>query len=495
MSQSFNNLCRILCLFSLVLSSEERIHAETSEIAQRISRIESGLLPAAIVKGEPLPTVTLAERMAEMKVPGLAIAVINNYKIEWAKGYGVIETGKPEPVDAETMFQACSISKPVAAMGALKLVEQGKLQLDAPVNQLLKSWQLPENDFTRQRPVTLRLLLSHMGGTTVHGFPGYSQSLPLPTTVEILNSIKPVNTGPVVVDLLPGSAWRYSGGGITIAQLMVADAAGKPFADYMREAVLEPIGMTRSTYEQPLPESLWANAARAHSAQGRLIDAGWHNYPEQAAAGLWTTPVDLAKFAIELMLARKGESNRVLSKETATLMTTGNGEGWGLGIVARGEGKAFRIAHGGSNAGYKCDLVAYPETGQGVAIMTSGDAGVIVFSELGRAVAREYGWADRQPIEIERVDIDGAILANYEGRYRIGGARSVYTISVEDSKLWIKSVGQPKDELLAMSATEFITRQGGTTVKFVNDESGKTMGLKFVPVLEREDQAPLARKF
>lgn len=482
----------LVVLFILsVLSVASRAAAEAPDLTQRVARIENGLLPAVLVKGEPDVAAKIEARMAHHKVAGLAVAVINNFKIEWAKGYGVIEAGKPEPVDEQTLFQAGSISKPVAAMGALKLVERGLLSLDTPVNDTLKSWQLGENDFTTRQPVTLRLLLMHTAGTTVHGFPGYNRSLPLPATVQVLSGEPPVNTPKVAVNILPGSKWRYSGGGITVAQLMVMDVTGKPFAEFMRETVLDPIGMTRSTYEQPLPESLHANAARGHNSQGKLIDGGWNNYPELAAAGLWTTPVDLAKFAIELMLERKGESQKVLSRESAVLMTTGNKDHWGIGIVATGEGEAFRIAHGGSNAGFKCDLVAYPETGKGVAIMTNGDAGPRVAADLTRAVAREDGWADRLPIELDPLELDEKILTGYLGRYRMDSDTLVYTVSLDGGKLWIKVPAQPRTELLPKSATEFLVRDSATLVRFVEGEDGAVAGIRFG---DEADQ-PLAKKF
>ncbi len=202
-------------------------------IEAKIAAVEQGLVPAVRIKGRTTAR-SVAERMKQDHVPGVTIAVINNYQVEWAKAYGMADAEAARPVTVDTLFQAASMSKPVTAMAALKLVEQGTLNLDVDVNKQLKSWQVPENEFTRQHPVDLRGLLSHTAGLTVHGFPGYKVGEPLPTVPQILDGIKPANTGAVRVNKLPGTGFRYSGGGTTIVQLLLTDVTGKPFAELMR---------------------------------------------------------------------------------------------------------------------------------------------------------------------------------------------------------------------------------------------------------------------
>jgi CubicO group peptidase (beta-lactamase class C family) len=182
-------------------------------VEARIARVESGLLPPIVVAGRPVPPMTLSARMAGLKVPGVSIAVINDGAVEWAKGYGVVEAGTTNPVTSRTLFQAASISKPVAALAALRLVEQGKLALDEDVNAKLTSWKVPENEFTKTEKVTLRRLLSHTAGLTVHGFSGYPAGTPVPTLVQVLDGAKPANSAAVRVDVVPGTIMRYSGGG------------------------------------------------------------------------------------------------------------------------------------------------------------------------------------------------------------------------------------------------------------------------------------------
>jgi CubicO group peptidase (beta-lactamase class C family) len=363
-----------------------------SALAEKIAQVENGLRPPAASEGQWAETFSLADRMKHHQVPGVSVAVINNFEIEWAKGYGEMEADSGHSVTIETLFQAASISKPVAASAALHLVEQGLLDLDEDVNSKLHSWKIPENEFTRMKKVTLRHLLSHSGGLTVNGFPGYGYGEKIPSLHQILDGEKPANSSPVRVDKEPGSGFRYSGGGYTILQVLLEDVTGKPFAQLIQEAALDPLGMSDSTYEQPLPTDRAPQAATAHSNEGQPIKGKWHTYPEMAAAGLWTTPSDLARFALEIMKARKGMSNRLLSASMTKHMLTRQAGRFGLGFYLAGEGRAFYFGHGGSNRGFRCLLVALPETGQGVAVMTNAENGLPLGKEIIRAVATTYNW-------------------------------------------------------------------------------------------------------
>ena len=297
------------------------------------------------------------------------------------------------PVTANTLFQAASISKPVTAFAVMRLVEAGKLSLDEDVNHYLKSWKVPESEFTRGAPVTLRALLSHTSGTgDGFGFPGYDPASERPTLVQILNGEKPSNVGRVFWERPPFTAYKYSGGGTVIVQLLLTDTLGKPFHEIMRELVLEPVGMKSSTYEQPLPPQRDSNVARAHDGGGRAMDAKWHVYPEQAPAGLWTTPTDLATLAIELQNALRGKS-KILSRAAAQEMVTPVGTGpyaIGFGIEQRNEGWYF--GHGGSNWGFQCNLQAHRLKGYGFAVMTNSDSGGRLNAEVQARIAAAYNW-------------------------------------------------------------------------------------------------------
>ena len=369
------------------------------ELAQKIQAVEAGLIPLGAVHGAGAPPMSLIDRMARYKVPGVSVAVINNFEIEWARGYGVMEAGSDAPVTTETLFQAASISKPVAATAALRLVQEGRLSLDEDVNARLQSWQVPENERTRQEKVTLRRLVTHSAGLTVHGFRGYAKGEAVPITVQVLDGAAPANSAAIRADLVPGTKWRYSGGGYTVMQLMLADVTGQPFPALMRTLVLDPIGMTHSTYEQPLPPDRTGQAATGHRPGGQPVEGDWHTYPEMAAAGLWTTPSDLARFAIEVQHAKAGRSNKVLSAEMTRQMLTVQIGSYGLGPGVQGSGDSLSFSHGGANEGFRCFLYAYAETGQGVVIMTNSDNGGQVARELLGSIARTYGWPDFQTDE------------------------------------------------------------------------------------------------
>jgi CubicO group peptidase (beta-lactamase class C family) len=382
-------------LFIFILGTSS---AQTPEaIEQRIQRIQNGIPPTVLVKGDPVSTTKLADRMAALHVPGVSIAVIHDGKIEWARGFGVTRIGGP-PVTPDTLFQAASISKPVAAMAVLRLVQSGKLDLDTDVNQYLKTWKVPANNFTEHKKVTLRELVTHTAGLTVHGFAGYASDAPVPTLVQVLNGEKPANSAPIRVDTEPGTIWRYSGGGYVVAQQLLEDVTGEPFPKLMHDTVLEPIGMTRSTYEQPLPKSRLGEVALPYRADGQPVPGGPHVYPEMAPAGLWTTPSDLARYAIEVQKSLAGTSNHVLSEAMIRQMLTPGLNHQGLGPGVGGSANHPYFTHGGANEGYRCNLIAY-NNGDGVVIMTNSDNGGELASEIQRSVAREYKWPDFQPAE------------------------------------------------------------------------------------------------
>src|SRR5689334_25285379 len=374
------------------LASKPPAKVESHEA--RIKRVEHGIEPLEFKKGEAPLALDLTQIMQLAKDPGLSVAVIDGFKIVWTKAYGFTEPAGTKLVTTKTLFQAASISKPVTAMGMLALVQQGKLSLDEDVNAKLKTWKIPENEFTREQKVTLRRLASHTAGLTVHGFPGYAVDEKLPTLVQILNGEKPVaNTPEIRVDFVPGTKWRYSGGGVTIEQLTMMDVSGKPFPALMKETVLDKIGMSDSSYEQPLPAAWARRTAVGTYAGGKSVHGKWHVYPEMAAAGLWTTPADLAKFVIEIALSKQGKSNKVLTQKTVDEMFTHPPSapdfGIGIGLPANRPGE---FGHDGADEGFQAMLVMNAETGQGVAIMANSDNGIAVAEEFARSVAKEYGW-------------------------------------------------------------------------------------------------------
>ncbi len=363
----------------------------TTVNTERVRRIEENLAVIAVSGKKPPIQLSLQQVMDAYKIPGVSIAIIDNFQVVFAKGYGFIAAGSNTPVTTKTLFQAGSISKPVAATAALSLVEQGKLALDENVNVKLKTWKVPDNEFTQTEKVTLRRLMSHTAGLTVHGFPGYDVDAPLPTLVQVLDGEKPANTPPIRVDIVPGTKVRYSGGGVTIEQLLMSDVSGKTFPVLLRETVLDKIGMVDSSYEQPLPATRAAATACGTRGDGKPIHGKWHIYPEMAAAGLWTTPTDLAHFAIEIALSKNGKSNRILSQKMTNEMLTPVLEDAGLGFFLD-KVNPGQFGHNGADEGFQALLTMNADTGKGLVIMGNSDNFLSMGDDLLSAVAREFGW-------------------------------------------------------------------------------------------------------
>jgi len=332
--------------------------------------------------------------MAKRHIPGLSLAVFENGTIIKAKGYGIVEDGSAIPVTTDTLFQAGSVSKSVAALGALALVDAGELSLDTDVNGALKTWHVPENAFTKKSKVTLRRLLSHSAGLTVHGFPGYAVDVPRPTLLQILDGEKPANTGPIRVEQTPGSQWRYAGGGYTVLQQLLVDTTRQAFPDFMRRQVLVPLGMRASSFEQPLPPDRMALAASGHYLDKTVsvVLGRWHIYPEMAAAGLWTTPSDLARFAIAQQDTFAGRSHPVISSAMAAQMMSVQMANDGLGVFLEGAGEDLRFAHGGRNEGFDTQMTAYLKSGQGAVIMINANDNSMTVAEIMEKIAEVYGW-------------------------------------------------------------------------------------------------------
>lgn len=370
----------------------------------RIASVEQGLTRRINIEGQPQVHWTIAERQKHHKVPAISVAVINDGKIEWAKAYG-------DGVTTHTRFQAASISKPVAAVTALQLVAQGKLSLDEKVNKKLKSVQIPENKWGK--PVTLRQLLSHTAGLTVHGFPGYEKTVPLPTLVQIVKGEKPANTAAVVVDVEPGSIYRYSGGGYQYVQILIEDVTGQPFAAAAKKYVLDPAKMADSGYDQPKESA----AAPAYDSKGQPVAGGWNIYPEQTAAGLWTTPSDLARFLLAM------SSSKLLPEALTKEALTPIKGGYGLGFGMEGSGPAETFGHGGSNRGYRCQAMLYRNGRQGAVVMTNSDNGDAIVGEITRAVANAYDWPSRKPTTHKMITLPEGQLDALAGAYQGPGLK------------------------------------------------------------------------
>ena len=497
-----------LCYYPIAASAQSAAPPLPRRVADRIQLVENSLLPYVPVEG--LPGWNLRERMRYHRVPGLSIAVIHNYRVEWAKAYGWADTTARTPATNTTLFSAGSISKLLTAGAALALVQQGQLNLDAPVNQYLRSWKLAENDFTRQRPVSLRLLLSHQGGTSQSAYFGFVPGKgPLPSVVDILSGQPQAETRPVVVNRVPGTGFQYSGGGYLVAQLALMDITGQDFAPLTEALLFRPLHMRSATFAQPLPPALAARAAWAYS-ENSWFKGMPYLYPQQAPAGLYATPTDLARFLIEVQQAYRGRG-QVLTQASAQAMLTplaevSNGtyrEQMGLGafLLQRADKTADNsryFEHTGVNAGFLAYALASVTGGNGVVVMMNNNNGADELGkEVRRAVARVYGWPDFFPPAIQPAISSAQELDSYAGRYR-RGPDEVLTLHREGDHLAETINNGPRILTYPVGRDTVAFTDFPFQATFERDAAGQIMGLRMpglgdaplMPRLQPTDRLP-----
>lgn len=419
-----------------------KLRKRDTTATERRDRIEEGIVPPVVVEGEKPQESTLAGQMRTLHVPGVSVAVIYHGRIDWAQGYGVTRVGG-RPVNTRTLFQAASISKPVTGFMVLRLAAEHRLDLDADVNGYLEGWKVPASRFMRRRLISLRGLLTHTAGMSVHGFAGYLPGAQIPTLPQILNGRGPANSAPIILDAVPGSQWSYSGGGYVIIRNVLQDVSHTSFPRLARELVFDPLGMSHSTFAQPLPTRAMNNAASPYGSNGQALVGGPHIYPELAPDGLWSTPSDLARFALEIAASYNGRPKSLLSRaESREMLEPGGLANWGLGVGVGGTSQNAYFWHSGSNAGYQSMLFAY-DRGDGAVVMTNSDSGERLIAKLVRTIAYEYGWPDYEPYEISNVPLTTYQLDRLCGHYRLG-RYAVLTIRRERDRLYARTRDKPE---------------------------------------------------
>lgn len=455
---------------TLLLFIQVTVYAQNSA-QDKINQVENGLVGNVQVEGEK--PWNLLDRMAYYKIPGLSIAVIQNYKIAWAKGYGIANDSAKIPVTEKTLFQAASISKSLNSVGVLKLLQDKKLDLNTDINVYLKSWKFPYDSLSKGQKITIANLLSHSAGLNVHGFGGYERGLPLPTVVQILNGEKPANSPAVKSMFEPGKRYEYSGGGTTITQMIVMDITHMPYADYMKNAVLKPLGMSGSTYAQPPYDVDQSLLAVAYNSAGKPIKGNYHIYPEQAAAGLWTNPTDLAKYIIETQLAYEGKSAKVLNQQTTKIrLTVHASNNVGLGAFIDKKDSTLYFSHSGVNEGFRCQYYGSMEGGNGVVVMVNSDNDGVV-PELINSVAKVYGFNGLFHPNLKKiVAVPADVLKSYTSKFFIGPPRTL-TIIEADGKLYAEVSGEAKRELYPQSTNRFFLKDLPYELEFNKDAEGK----------------------
>lgn len=458
--------------FITVLFGCNNINKESkysNETKNRIKEVENNLCSSIIIGKGDSSFYSIPQRMDFYKVPGLSIAVINNGTIEWCKGYGVLNADNKIPVDDNTLFQAGSISKSVSALGALSLVNCGKIDLDKKINDYLKSWKLPDNEFTKDTAVTLRYLLCHGAGINGHMLGAYSQDENIPTIHQLLEGIPPATKEPVRVVQKPQTEFSYSGGGYLITLLAMQDASNKSFIDIMEDNIIHPIGMEHSGFFQPLPYDSIKNVASGHDEEGKTYAEPWLSFPNLAEAGLWTTPRDLALFAIEIQKAFKGESS-ILSQDLAKEMLTIQIGSYGLGVILNGDKNNLSLAHGGDCRGYHNYMYYNVSNGKGAVIMTNGQNGSYIYQEILRSIASVYDWSDFKPKIINPIDIKVDILKKLCRRYVFNDIIYINTL-INGNHLKMEGDDGRILDLYPIAENQFIDKNSGWEVNFELDEN------------------------
>jgi CubicO group peptidase (beta-lactamase class C family) len=442
-------------------------------VDERVQRVEEGLILGPEECSVQLRHPLIADRMEHYNVPGVSVAVVNGGVLEWARGYGVREAGTTDPVTPGTFFRACSISKMVSALGALRLVAEGRIGLDDDVNDHLRSWKIPKTGEWQPR-VTLRHLLSHTGGIGLHGGAGgYPRDAECPTLLQVLNGERPAITAPVTVTMLPGLTYRYSNSGYGIVQQLVEDLTRMPFEAAMRDLVLDPLGMSDSTFEQPLPEHLWDRAASAHLTLKRVPDPDrWSVEPEKACGGLWTTAADLCQVILEVQRCAAGEPGKVITPEIARQMLTLHTDNWncGLGTYRYNDTdpEARYFSHSGAHLGWKGCLVGYERVGKGaVVLVNQGYTGMEFIRALLGAISKEYDWKGYLPAET-RFREDVPPDPDVEGTYLLGDKR--YRVHSVAGGILLKPPDQNAIHLRATTAGTYKAPAADVSVEFRSEE-------------------------
>jgi CubicO group peptidase (beta-lactamase class C family) len=466
-----NKFILLFTILSLSAFSQNK-HSYSKEIENNIKQVENSLIPW--VKTQDSIKYSIEDRMEKYNINGLSIVVIKDYKIEWAKGYGWANTSEKQLVTTTTLFQAGSISKSLNGVGVLKLVQDKKLDLNVDINKYLISWKFPYDSLSKNKKITTAHLLSHTAGLSVHGFAGYTNKDEIPSIKDILDGKKPANSEPVRSIYEPGKTAEYSGGGITISQLILTDITHKKYEDYMWKKVLKPIGMKQSFFNQPPPKNKENLLATGYQSNGKeLVEGKYNIYPEKAAAGLWTNPTDLGKYVIETQLSLIGKSNKVLSQEMTKLrLTPYIDDESALGVFIKKKGEEKYFGHAGGTNGFISEYIGSFENGNGVVVMTNS-ANDGIRNEIINSVAIVYQWNDFYTPRIKKtINLPDSILESFVGEYLLDGE----TISIikKQNELWFNSVIQSK--MYFTTDTDFYITEKEADYKFLVDENGIVTG-------------------
>lgn len=476
----------ISILFVIILFYSCAEESKTVTTVDLIKKVESGLTTPVYIAGDS--TWPIEERMKHYGIPGVSIAVIHNGEIAWTKGYGVVDKESKVLVSEQTLFQASLLSMPVTAYGTLRMVEQHTVSLDENINSYLKSWKLPDNEFTKEKKATIKNILNHSAGINVHAIPGYSIDESVPTLIEILNGTPPVKNEPILVNRVPDESINISDAGYAIIQQMMIDIDGKEFSEIMDELVLQPLEMNNSTFNQSLSSEQITMAATGYLTDGSMVKGKRHTYPHMASKGLWTTAEDYAKFVINIQQTLKDNSNKGLSKDMTKLMLTPSGvKGliryyrpdfkYGLGFnISHLKDEAY-FRHWGWNRGFFGLMEAHRDKGYGVVVLTNSTYPAFN-SEVIRSVALAYEWDNYLPVH-KRIQIEQSLVDKITGRYIENG--KIVEVFQKGNELFSRNIlDLEMEELVKVSDSNFVRRNSRKLIQFKPNSENETVNLLYI---------------
>lgn len=381
------------------------------------TQLENGIRNQVKFLREPEDFGSITSKMSEYKIPALSLAVINQGEIEWADIYQSPLFFEDQKLDCTSLFQAASLSKPVTFLAAVRMHSAGEIDMDKNIQRYLKNFEIPQGKQTADNPVTFRNIFSHSSGITPGGYEGYATDLPLPSDSDILKGTAGVNSPAIAVIAPPNKTLAYSGGAYTLAELALQDIYSDSFTNIMNSWILEPVGMKHSDFSQPLPVSKSTQAAKGYTQSGEVVDGGWHTYPEQAAAGLWSNSIDMATFLIEIYKAYQGKST-VFSQSDIQSLINHERDGLAYGFILDRSGSGFSITHYGGNSGYRAGMTIDLTTGNGLVYLTNSDNGGSLGNELLLSASQVYGWQHFKQTDVLRNEVSSEILTGLSGIYK-----------------------------------------------------------------------------
>lgn len=451
--------------------NEELVEYSDKPLKSKI-QLENQIIGKVKFLEEPENFSTIVNEMTEYKIPALSLAIINDGKIEWTNTYQNPSFSE-QNLNNSSIFQAASLSKPVTFFAALRMHTAGKIDLDENIENYLESYQLPQGKQTVENPVTFRNIFSHTSGITSGGYQGYGSHHTIPTDVAVLKGSKGVNSPAIEVISTPNKVLAYSGGGYTLAEVALQDIFKDDFSNSMNQWILQPIGMENSEFTQPLQPSDSSKVAKGYTSNGVVLDGGWRNHPEQAAAGLWSNATDMATFLIEIYKGYQGQSS-IFSKSEIESILSHERDGHIYGFIVNKTDTGFAITHYGGNAGYRTGMTIDLNTGKGLVYLINSDNGGALGNELLLSASQVYRWNHFKRISAKRNQLNSEVLKKLIGKYKWN---SQVELSIRyDDETNLFSLHFPNGdtyELISIKDEElsFINPNTGVNVKFLKSSN------------------------